>query len=51
MSKHTPGPWIARETSVQCHDVQCKGGEIRLDPSEWPALREAINRMVKECKE
>lgn len=37
--------------SVHCHDDQCKSGEIRIDPSEWPALREAINRMVKECKE
>lgn len=37
--------------SVRCHDDQCKSGEIRIDPAEWPALREAINRMVKECKE
>lgn len=36
--------------SVQCHDDQCTGGQIRLDPAEWPALREAINRMAKECR-
>ena len=23
--------------------------EIRIDPEEWPAVRAAINRMVREC--
>ena len=23
--------------------------EIRIDPDEWPAVRAAINRMVREC--
>ena len=23
--------------------------EIRIDPGEWPAVRAAINRMVREC--
>ncbi len=36
---------------VNCHDDQCAGGQIRLDPSDWPALREAISRMVQECRE
>lgn len=36
--------------SIQCHDDQCVGGQIRLDPQEWPALRDAIDRMVKECR-
>ena len=25
-------------------------GKIRLNPEEWPALRRAINQMVKECR-
>lgn len=27
------------------------GGNIRIDAKEWPALRKAIDRMVKECRE
>ena len=23
---------------------------IRIDPKEWPAIRSAVNRMVKGCK-
>ena len=26
-------------------------GEIQIEPLEWPYLREAINRMIKECRE
>lgn len=29
----------------------CEGGTLRLDPSDWPELRRAINRMVRECRE
>ena len=36
--------------SIQCHDDQCANGQIRMDPQEWPALRDAIDRMVKECR-
>lgn len=25
-------------------------GQIRLDPSEWPTMREAIDRMIKEVQ-
>lgn len=25
-------------------------GEIRIDPAEWPIVRDAINRMVEEAK-
>lgn len=25
-------------------------GEIKVDPLEWPYLREAINRMIKGCR-
>lgn len=26
-------------------------GHISVDPEAWPALRKAINKMVKECRE
>jgi hypothetical protein len=29
---------------------QCEGGKIRIDPSEWPKLRAAINRMIRQCR-
>ncbi len=25
-------------------------GEVRIDPGEWPAIRKAINRLIKECR-
>lgn len=25
-------------------------GQIAINPDEWPTLRRAINRMVKECR-
>ena len=25
-------------------------GKVAIDPEEWPALRAAINRMIKECR-
>lgn len=25
-------------------------GKIAINPEEWPALREAIDRMIKECR-
>jgi hypothetical protein len=25
-------------------------GKAKIDPSEWPALRDAIDRMVAECR-
>jgi hypothetical protein len=26
------------------------GGKITIDPSEWPKLRAAINRMIRQCR-
>lgn len=26
-------------------------GELRIEPAEWPTLREAIDRMVGECRD
>ena len=25
-------------------------GKIRIDPTEWPAIRAAIDRMIEECR-
>ena len=30
-------------------EEQLNTNEIRIDPGEWPAVRAAINRMVREC--
>ena len=30
-------------------EEQLNANEIRIDPDEWPAVRAAINRMVREC--
>lgn len=33
-------------------DDHCEGyGQIAIEPQNWPALRAAINRMVKECRD
>ncbi len=29
----------------------CEENEIAINPEEWPLLREAIDQMVKECRE
>ena len=30
-------------------EEQLNANEIRIDPDEWPAVRAAINLMVREC--
>lgn len=30
-------------------EEQLNANEIRIDPDEWPAVRAAVNRMVREC--
>jgi hypothetical protein len=32
----------------QCNDDN--EGKIKIDPTEWPHIREAINKMIKECR-
>ena len=27
------------------------GVTIRIDPNEWPAIRAAVNKLIKECRE
>lgn len=31
-------------------DTVLKPGVIEIDPTQWPALRKAIDRMLKECR-
>ena len=31
--------------------VDCEPGVIKIDTYEWPTLRKAINKMVKNCRE
>lgn len=28
-----------------------QNGELQIDPREWPAVREAIDKMVDECRD
>ena len=30
-------------------EEQLNTNEIRIDPDAWPAIRAAVNRMVREC--
>jgi hypothetical protein len=33
----------------QCND-NSKPGEVLIDADEWPAIRDAIDRMISECR-
>ena len=44
---------IVNEASGEFVVVQqnCEGyGKIGINPEEWPVLREAIDKMIKECR-
>ena len=43
---------IKDEAAGEFVEIEDHGQEskVSINPEEWPALREAINRMVKECK-
>lgn len=36
---------------VEQRALRLKPGMIQVDPNEWPALRDAIDRMVAECRD
>ena len=36
---------------IEIEDHSDKYGKIGLNKEDWPALRAAINRMVKECRD
>jgi hypothetical protein len=31
-------------------DEAAENGTIQIDPAEWPILRKAIDKMIKECR-
>jgi hypothetical protein len=35
---------------VMQNDEAAENGTIQIDPADWPMLRKAIDRMVKECR-
>lgn len=35
---------------IQQINDDAKQGTIKIDPEEWPALRDAIQRMLDECR-
>lgn len=35
---------------IQCNDDQCANGQIRMDPEEWPAIRDAIEFMIAQVR-
>lgn len=35
---------------IEVQDHSDDKGRIAINPEDWPALRRAINRMVKNCK-
>lgn len=44
---HAAGEFVVVE---EIGSTTLKPGVISIDPTQWPALREAIDRMVKECR-
>lgn len=40
----------AGEFVVVTQSTDCSSGRIELDPGEWPVLRAAIDRMIRECR-
>jgi hypothetical protein len=44
---HAAGEFVV----VRQQSMDSKLGEIAIDPRDWPALRAAINKMVRECRD
>jgi len=36
---------------IHTNDGGAQNGQIKINPEEWPALREAIDKMVSECRD
>lgn len=36
---------------IRQQTLKAKPGEIEIDPKEWPVLRDAIERMINECRD
>lgn len=41
---------IAQEGNGEFVEVEQHGGKIAINPDEWPALRDAIERMIRDCR-
>jgi len=44
---HAAGEFVVVE---EIGSTELKPGVIAIDPTQWPALRKAIDRMLKECR-
>lgn len=42
---------IIDEAAGEFVELSQESGRIRIDPGEWPTLRKAIDRMVRECRQ
>ena len=42
---------ITDEAAGEFVEVSQEVGKIQLSPEEWPALRRAINRLVRDCRD
>lgn len=36
---------------VEVSQTDFKPGKIRISPEDWPAIRKAINRMIRQCRD
>ena len=43
--------YIEDEAAGEFVEVKQERGHIAINPEEWPTIRRAINRLVKECRE
>ena len=41
----------AGEFVVIRQSASTENGKIAISPEEWPAIRDAVERMIKECRE
>lgn len=41
---------IVDEAAGEFVELLQETGKVRIDPTEWPTLRKAIDRMVRECR-
>lgn len=42
---------VVNEAAGEFVEVEQESGKIQINPDEWPTLREAVDRMIAECRE
>lgn len=42
--------YIEDEAAGEFVEIKQERGRIAINPEEWPTIRRAINRLVKECR-